>query len=257
MLNNILQIKKVWQLQFAFFVQNIVGDSDLTLSTVKIIKKVGRLDQLSSFNTKYRSSSREHCWGIRNIKFIPWSRTGHFEKLSTAYSHEIFASLSLQSSTGLRTEAYWPRTTKRDRWMHYGTISGCWFFGQMRLIFILTAWLIDKIVAFGVQKIQEWLFRTNAYPNVWWRFGAGGIIRPFFENAAGQTVTVKAANYRDMIIRIFFAQISKYGCGWLVVSKDSVICHTAPKQFNYCMSHFLVTLFLVLVIRIGCPNHAI
>lgn len=37
----------------------------------------------------------------------------------------------------------------------------------------------------------------------WCGFWAGGIIGPFFENEAGQAITVIGAHYRDMIIKLF------------------------------------------------------
>ena len=44
--------------------------------------------------------------------------------------------------------------------------------------------------------------------SVWCRFWAGSIIRPFFfENAAGQTITVNDHGYRDMIIQFFVPKL--------------------------------------------------
>ncbi|KAL2739064.1 transposase [Vespula squamosa] len=87
-------------------------------------------------------------------------------------------------------------------------------------------WLIDKIVSFEVQKIHE--------------FWAGGIIRSFFfENAAGQAITVDALyrNVNTMIIQFLMPKLQD-----MVVSTRR--CYIQPeKQFNYCMNHFLIVSF--------------
>lgn len=50
---------------------------------------------------------------------MPCSRVGHFEKLSTAYCHAIFASLYLQSSIESRSDSSSPRTARRFRLNDY------------------------------------------------------------------------------------------------------------------------------------------
>lgn len=78
-------------------------------------------------------------------------RNGHFENLSTAYSHEWFESLCSQSSTGSRTEAtdhaYWREFVEwnNNKWMF---ISWTKSFSGMRLSFSFMSSQIIKTVAF-------------------------------------------------------------------------------------------------------------
>ena len=54
---------------------------------------------------------------------------------------------------------------------------------------------------------------------VWCGFWAGGVIGPyFFENDAGNAVTVNGVRYRNMITEFFVASVGRYGYGRHVVS---------------------------------------
>ncbi|EFN76234.1 hypothetical protein EAI_06029, partial [Harpegnathos saltator] len=63
---------------------------------------------------------------------------------------------------------------------------------------------------------------------VWCEFWAGGIIEPFFfENAAGQAITVNGARYRDMIIQFFVPKLQDMDVNNMWFQQDSATCHTA------------------------------
>lgn len=68
---------------------------------------------------------------------------------------------------------------------------------------------------------------------VWCAFWAGGIIGPyFFENEAGQTVTVTAARYRDMITRFFLPQLDDIDVANMWFQQDGATCHTARETLQ-------------------------
>lgn len=128
---------------FAIFVQNMVG-MVIWLHQIwrQYLKNSGREDN-KSFNRKHRASSWECCWDFSNS----------------------------------RTEAYWPRTVKRNR---------LWNNNKWMLIF-LTKYVSPKRLTFilmGFRKSQTDCFHNfSIFCTFFW--SAGSIGPYFFKTAAG------------------------------------------------------------------------
>ena len=79
----------------------------------RLIKKFRETESISdlkhsshpSTNRSIQNIKAVHKRESRNINLAPL-KIGHFEKLSTAYSHKIFASSCLRSSIDSKTKAY-------------------------------------------------------------------------------------------------------------------------------------------------------
>ncbi|EFN87925.1 hypothetical protein EAI_17175, partial [Harpegnathos saltator] len=75
---------------------------------------------------------------------------------------------------------------------------------------------------------------------VWCGFWAGGIIGPFFfENAAGQAITVNGARYRDMIIQFFVSKLQDMDVDDMCFQQDDgATCHTARETIQLLHESF-------------------
>lgn len=63
-------------------------------------------------------------------------------------------------------------------------------------------------------------------------FGAGGFIGPFFfENIAGQAITVNGASYRD-IIQFFMPKLQEMDVDDIWFQPDGAACHTARETIQ-------------------------
>ncbi|EFN87456.1 hypothetical protein EAI_00394, partial [Harpegnathos saltator] len=71
---------------------------------------------------------------------------------------------------------------------------------------------------------------------VWCGFWVGGIIGPFFFDAAGQAITVNGARYRDMIIQFFVPKLQDMDVDDMWFQQDSATCHTARETIQL-LSH--------------------
>lgn len=68
---------------------------------------------------------------------------------------------------------------------------------------------------------------------VWCGFWAEGIIGPyFFQNEAGQAVTVNGARYRNMITRFFLAELEDIDVEAMWFQQDGATCHTAGETMQ-------------------------
>ena len=70
----------------------------------------------------------------------------------------------------------------------------------MKHIFtLMTLIIIAKITKFGIRRTHMWLSKNKCIHNVSLFDADFGMAAYFFENEAGQVVTVTGALYRDMI----------------------------------------------------------
>lgn len=68
---------------------------------------------------------------------------------------------------------------------------------------------------------------------VWCGFWAGGFIGPFFfENAAGQGLTINGACYCDMITQFFVPKLQDKDVDNIWFQQDSATCHTARETIQ-------------------------
>ena len=129
---------------------------------------------------------------------------------------------------------------------------------EMRLIFILMNWLIDKIVAFGIQKMSNcWkiYIHTNSHSQitVWYEFRIGGLSSNHSSSKMrliGRIIIVNGARYRDTTIQFFMPKLQDMDMDDML---DDSFNKTIQfeKQFIYCTSYF------PFLIRIGRPDRAI
>ncbi|EFN78794.1 hypothetical protein EAI_16705, partial [Harpegnathos saltator] len=74
---------------------------------------------------------------------------------------------------------------------------------------------------------------------VWCGFWAGGIIGPFFfENAAGQAITVNGARYCDMINQFFVSKLQDIDVDDMWFQQDGATCHTARETIQLLHESF-------------------
>ncbi len=74
---------------------------------------------------------------------------------------------------------------------------------------------------------------------VWCGFWAGGVIGPhFFENEAGETVTVNGVRYRDMITNFLWPQLDGMDLEDMWFQQDGATCHTASETMALLQSKF-------------------
>ncbi|XP_078047551.1 uncharacterized protein LOC144475472 [Augochlora pura] len=97
----------------------------------------------------------------------------------------------------------------------------------------------------AVSKLQEnpqVIVEKQMHPQrvtVWCGFWVGGIIGPFFfENAAGQAITVNGARYRDMIIQFFVPKLQDMDVDGMWFQQDGATCHTARETIQLLHESF-------------------
>lgn len=74
---------------------------------------------------------------------------------------------------------------------------------------------------------------------VWCALWAGGVIGPFFfENQAGDAVTVNGERYREMLNNYFFHQINNLDLADMWFQQDGATCHTADETLNLLATRF-------------------
>lgn len=74
---------------------------------------------------------------------------------------------------------------------------------------------------------------------VWCALWAGGVVGPFFfENEAGEAVTVSGVRYREMLTNFFFEQINDLDVGDIWFQQDGATCHTANETLNLLGTKF-------------------
>ena len=89
---------------------------------------------------------------------------------------------------------------------------------------------------------------------VWCGFWAGGVIGPyFFENEAGNAVTVNGVCYCNMIMGFLWPQLDSMDMEEMWFQQDTL----RVKQLSCCEKNFLAASFHAMAIRIGHRGHAI
>ena len=74
---------------------------------------------------------------------------------------------------------------------------------------------------------------------VWSGFWSGGIIRPFFfENDAGNAVTVNGERYRAMLTNFLWPQIDTMNVDDLWFQQDGATCHTSRLTIDLLRTKF-------------------
>ncbi|EFN85184.1 hypothetical protein EAI_06378, partial [Harpegnathos saltator] len=74
---------------------------------------------------------------------------------------------------------------------------------------------------------------------VWCGFWVGGIIGPFFfENVAGQAITVNGVRYRDVIIQSFVPKLQVMDVDDMWFQQDGATCHTARETIQLLHESF-------------------
>jgi len=74
---------------------------------------------------------------------------------------------------------------------------------------------------------------------VWCGFWVGGVIGPyFFENAAGNAVTVNGVRYRDMITNFLWEELNGIDLEDIFFQQDGATCHTADETMQLLQTKF-------------------
>ena len=74
---------------------------------------------------------------------------------------------------------------------------------------------------------------------VWCGFGAGGVIGPyFFENEAGNAVTVNGIRYRNMITEFLWPHLDGMDLEDIWFQRDGATCHTARETMELLQEKF-------------------
>ena len=93
---------------------------------------------------------------------------------------------------------------------------------------------------------------------VWCALWSGGVIGPyFFENAAGEAVTVNGVRYREMLSEFF--DLNWIILIWMIFGFKRMALHLIllMKQSLYCLPNFLEELLQETVMLIGHQDHVI
>lgn len=79
----------------------------------------------------------------------------------------------------------------------------------------------------------------SARVTVWCAFWSGGVIGPyFFENEAGNAVTVNGLRYRDMLTNYFWPIIDDMDVSDMWFQQDGATCHTARETMTLLQTKF-------------------
>jgi len=131
----------------------------------------------------------------------------------------------------------------------------------MRHTFSLMCTWTHTTVEFGARRVLEVIHEKPLHARwdtVWWEFWAGRLIGPyFFENEAGNAVTVNGVPYRNMITEFLWPQFGRYGYGRRGCSRTAQPVTLRAKQLSCCEKNFQAVSSHAMAIRIGHWGHAI